>query len=253
MSKGRNLGLHAGALDRPNLGLAPPRHPQMNFLLHHHLARRDLGRSEAAAGAMLPDVWRMADRRARTQSVDPELSVGTVRAVTEGIAHHLEVDAWFHVAPVFTRGETAARMALRRAPGVAKLGLFAHVAWELCLDGALLRRVGLQRQLDALRASVQSMRPDAHHRAAALHADRRSGDPLAVRQRFESRVDQILDAIARGPWIAAYSTGHGIAERLDGVRARLGFPAMAAAERVAVAEGLDALTDQADDALGEIL
>jgi hypothetical protein len=225
----------------------------MNFLLHHHLASRDLGRPAAAAGAMLPDVWRMADRRARTRSVDPERSVGMVRAVTEGIAHHLEMDAWFHVAPVFTCGETAAREALRRAPGVAKLGLFAHVAWELCLDGALLRRVGLQRLLDALRTSVETVRPDAHHRAAALHLSRRSGDPLAVRQRFESRVDQILDAIARGPWIAGYATGHGIAERLDGVRARLGFPAMPDAERVAIAEGLDALAAHADDALGQIL
>jgi len=97
------------------------------------------------------------------------------------------------------------------------------------------------------------VRPDAHHRAAALHAGRRSGDPLAVRQRFESRVDQILDAIARGPWIAGYATGHGIAERLDGVRARLGFPAMPDAERVAIAEGLDALAAHADDALGQIL
>ncbi|HEY5242005.1 MAG TPA: hypothetical protein VIJ22_11090 [Polyangiaceae bacterium] len=225
----------------------------MNFLLHHHLAWRDLGRPEAAAGAMLPDVWRMADRRARTRSVDPERTVGTVRAVTEGIAHHLEMDAWFHAAPAFTCGEVAARDALRRAPGVAKLGLFAHVTWELCLDGALLRRVGLQRQLDALRASVDSVRPDAHHRAAALHTDRRSGDPLVVRQRFESRVDQILDTIARGPWIAGYATGHGIAERVDGVRARLGFSAMSATERVAVAEGLDALAAQADDALDEIV
>lgn len=202
---------------------------------------------------MLPDVWRMADRRARTRSVDPERSVGTVRAVTEGIAHHLEMDAWFHVAPVFTCGEMRAREALGRAPGVAKLGLFAHVAWELCLDGALVRRVGLQRLLDALRGSVETVRPDAHHRAAALHAGRRSDDPLAVRRQFESRVDQILDAIARGPWIAGYATGYGIAERLDGVRARLGFPAMAGGERVAVAESLDTLAGHADEALGEIV
>src|SRR3954468_14876389 len=37
----------------------------VNFLLHHHLAARDLGSPEAAVGAMLPDLWRMADRRVR--------------------------------------------------------------------------------------------------------------------------------------------------------------------------------------------
>jgi len=40
----------------------------VNFLLHHHLAFLELGRPEAAAGAMLPDVWRMADRRGHTRS-----------------------------------------------------------------------------------------------------------------------------------------------------------------------------------------
>jgi hypothetical protein len=74
-----------------------------------------------------------------------------------------------------------------------------------------------------------------------------------MRQRFEDRVDQILDAIARGPWIAGYATGHGIAERLEGVRMRLGFPEMADADRDAIAVGLDALRDEADGALAEIL
>ncbi|HEY3817526.1 MAG TPA: hypothetical protein VGL81_10160 [Polyangiaceae bacterium] len=224
----------------------------MNFLLHHHLAFRDLGRHDAAAGAMLPDVWRMAGRRTRARAA-PEHAVGAVRPVDEGIAHHLEVDAWFHAAPVFTRGERAAREALRRARGVAKLGLFAHIAWELCLDGALLRRIGFEAVVEAVRVSVEAVRPDAHHRAAVLHAGPRATETLAMRQRFEDRVDQILDAIARGPWIAGYATGHGIAERLEGVRMRLGFPEMADADRDAIAVGLDALRDEADGALAEIL
>ena len=37
----------------------------MNFLLHRHLAARALASSEAGHGAMLPDLWRMADRRVR--------------------------------------------------------------------------------------------------------------------------------------------------------------------------------------------
>jgi hypothetical protein len=222
----------------------------MNFLLHHHLALRDLGRPEAAAGAMLPDVWRMADRRAHARGLDPEDEAsGPVRSVRDGIAHHVAVDAWFHETRVFTTGEVAAREALRRARSAPKVGLFAHVAWELCLDGALLRRFGTEPTLEAVRASVAAVRPDAHHRAADLLTGVQPGD----RARFESRVDRILDAIALGPWVAGYASASGIVERLDGVRARLGFAAMASPDRDAVAEALEDLERGADAGLEEIL
>jgi hypothetical protein len=222
----------------------------MNFLLHHHLALRDLGRPEAAAGAMLPDVWRMADRRARARDVDGERTAGAlVRSVTEGIAHHVSVDRWFHDAPVFTRGELAAREALRRARGARKAGLFAHVAWELCLDGALLRRVGTAPVLQAVCASLAAVRPDAHHRAADLFA----GVQVEDRARFDARVDEILDAIAFGPWVAGYATASGIVERLDGVRARVGLAAMTGPDRDAVCEALGDLEPGAEAGLDEIL
>ena len=222
----------------------------MNFLLHHHLALRDLGRPEAAGGAMLPDVWRMADRHAHARGLDVERAAGgLVGSVAAGIAHHIAADAWFHVTAAFRSGEGAARQALRRARSAPKAGLFAHVAWELCLDGALLRRVGTDPVLQAVRASVAALRPDAHHRAADLLTGVRPLD----RARFDARVDRVLDAIARGPWVAGYATATGIVERLDGVRGRLGLAALNGRDRDAVAEGLERLERGADAALDEIL
>src|SRR5271169_6406372 len=91
----------------------------VNFLLHHHLAARDLRRAEAAGGAMLPDVWRMADRRARVRGAARDGLQPAMQSVSDGLAHHLDVDAWFHRSPVFLRGEAAAREVLRGARGAA--------------------------------------------------------------------------------------------------------------------------------------
>jgi hypothetical protein len=221
----------------------------VNFLLHHHLAAVELGRPEAAAGAMLPDVWRMADRRGRTRGLEAAREEGVIGSVSDGVAHHIAVDVWFHGAEVFTRGETRTREALRRARDAPKMGLFAHVAWELCLDGALLRRTGTESVLRAVRTSLAAVRPDAHRRAAVLHT---AIEP-AGRVGFESRVDRILDAIAHGPWVAGYAAAAGVVERLDGVRARLGFAPLAAPDREAVAAALDALAPFADAGLDTIL
>jgi hypothetical protein len=221
----------------------------VNFLLHHHLAFLDFGRPEAAAGAMLPDVWRMADRRARARSMEPGADGGGVGSVSDGIAHHLAVDAWFHRAAVFRDGETATREALRRARDAPKMGLFAHVAWELCLDGALLRRIGSEIVLRDVRASLAAVRPDAHRRAADLH----TAVPPPDRPAFEVRVDRILDAIALGPWVAGYATAPGVVERLDGLRTRFGFAALSEADRDAVAWALEDLEHAADAGLDAIL
>jgi hypothetical protein len=221
----------------------------LNFLLHHHLALLDLGRPEAAAGAMLPDVWRMADRRARPRGRAAAPEGGVVGSVCDGVAHHMAVDRWFHGAAVFTRGESRTRDALRCAREAPKMGLFAHVAWELCLDGALLRRLGTEAVLQAARASVEAVRPDAHVRAGVLHL----ALPPADNARFEARVERILDAIVQGPWVAGYATGPGVVERLEGIRARLGFAALSPADRQAVAGALEALRDEADRELDGIL
>src|SRR5262245_14457660 len=59
----RPLVRRAGA--RVNAGWRGCYTAPVNFVLHHHLAARDLGSPAAGAGAMLPDLWRMADRRVR--------------------------------------------------------------------------------------------------------------------------------------------------------------------------------------------
>jgi hypothetical protein len=225
----------------------------VNFLLHHHLAARDLDSAAGALGAMLPDVWRMADRRAHVRDVDPSAHPASVRAVLEGVAHHLAVDTRFHGAPVFTTGEEATRDALRNASHAPKLSVFAHITWELCLDGALVRRVGLDATLTSLRQSLRAARPDAHHRAALAAVPSLRERVASDRERFEARVDQILDAIALGPWVAGYATGAGVVERLEGVRARLRLAPLPAADRDDVARALDALSRRADEAVAEIV
>jgi hypothetical protein len=219
----------------------------VNFVLHHHLAARDLGRPEAAVGAMLLDVWRMADRRARARRgrAAPE----GLEVIMRGVEHHFAADAWFHGAAVFERGERATREALRAARGVPKIGLFAHIAWELCLDGAFLRRAGTEAVLHALRASIASVRPQLHHGAAEACVD----VPIEDKPRFERRVDQILDAIAEGPWVSGYATAPGIVDRLEGLRARLGFAARSGSERAAVVGAFEPLEPEADLAVQEIL
>lgn len=200
---------------------------------------------------MLPDVWRMADRRARARDGGGTASEVTPvsRSVEDGVRHHLEVDAWFHGTAVFDGGERAAREALRAAREAPKMGLFAHIAWELCLDGALLRRLGLKSVLDAVRGSIEAVRPDAHHRAADAQVDL----PPEERRTFDRRVDEILGAIAEGRWIAGYATAAGIVERLEGLRSRLGFAAMVNEDRVRVAAALAPVERAADAGLEEIL
>ena len=225
----------------------------MNFLLHHHLAARDLGSDAAALGAMLPDVWRMADRRAHLRGVVAAHEGEDVADVLRGVAHHVALDARFHAAPVFTTGEQATRDALRASSSAPKLALFAHIAWELCLDGALVRRLGLTPTLDAVRASLRVVPSEARHRAACAAAPfvrEREGDEAI---RFEARVEQILDAIARGPWVAGYATGDGIAERVEGVRARVGLARLSALDRERVGRALEGLAERADTGLDDVL
>jgi len=190
----------------------------------------------------------MADRRARVRDGGGGDLKPATQSVSDGLAHHLAVDARFHRARVFLDGEIAAREVLRRARDAAKIGLFAHIAWELCLDGALLRREGTDHVLGAVRGAVAAVRPDLHHRVAAA----RVRLPDADRAAFETRVDRILDAIAAGPWVIGYMTGSGIVERLEGLRARLGFLPMSPADREAIALGLETLAPEADAALGEM-
>jgi hypothetical protein len=227
----------------------------VNFVLHLHLAERDLGSPGAGVGAMLPDLWRMADRRVRAQRVRPASSGAdpALDAALAGIEHHLEVDRWFHADAVFTDGEreTARRLQDARLEAPRAV-LFAHVLWELCLDGALVRRDGLASVLDLLQRGVAELGPRATERAAELHHfDRVTRDP-SERAAFAARLDRIFTELARGPWIDGYQSGEGIALRLSGVRRGVGLSPLGEEDVARLADVADALLARAAGTLERI-
>jgi hypothetical protein len=224
----------------------------VNFVLHHFLARRDLGTGLAAVGAMLPDVWRMADRRARPAMV-PVVSASDaprVAAVLDGVAHHARADAAFHVCAPFADGERLVARDLA-AIGAPKLALFAHVAWEITLDGALLRREGAARIVDVVRADIaDAARDDALDAAARLHHTARGRE---VPPALASRVDRVLGEIARGPWVTGYASAEGLAARLEGVRTRLALAPLSVEHRAALVDAFAAALARADEAVPDVL
>jgi hypothetical protein len=229
--------------------------PRVNFLLHHHLARRDLGAGEAAVGAMLPDLWRMADRRVRAR---PERAQGgedrALGAVLAGIDHHLVADRWFHKDPVFFEGEQRA-VARLRAAGIEapRMGLFAHVLWELCLDGELVKRTGLERLLASLREGFERARGGPADRAAEIHHWSGSARTAEDRALFDGRMGRLFTELARGPWIEGYQYGEGVAIRIEGVRSRLGLAPMSAEDRGRLGDVASALLGEAEGAVDRVL
>lgn len=236
--------------------MAPSRR-RVNFLLHHHLAARDLGSPGAAAGAMLPDLWRMADRKvrpARSRLAEDERAPRSLAEVLAGIDHHLDADRWFHAAPVFVEGERRAVAALREARVAApRIGLFAHILWELCLDGELVRRVGLGAMLEALREGLAAIAEGAGDEAAALHHFRRVERGADARAAFDGRMRRIFEELTRGPWIEGYQRGPGIASRIEGVRNHLGLGLLTEEDHGRLGEVADQLLEEARAAVDAIL
>jgi hypothetical protein len=225
----------AATLARAGLGddrLRPS--TRVNFVLHHELARRDLGSAEAAAGAMLPDLWRMADRRVRLARLESSPDAA--------------------LDPVFVEGERLARAKMREAGLAApRMGLFAHVLWEMCLDGELLRRRGFDAIFAEVRAALAVVSGGEARRAAHRHHFDRVARTLEERSAFEARMRRIVEELARGPWIEGYQTGDGIAVRLEGVRSRLGFAPLADEDRAHLARVADGLLDAARAPVSTIL
>ena len=227
----------------------------MNFLLHRHFAVRETGSAAAGVGAMLPDLWRMADRRIRGKLergdvVDFEHG-DEIDDVVAGVRHHHAADAWFHKAPVFVAGEAETAAAFRlAATGIAKLGLFAHIAWEMCLDGALVRREGLETMVDALSQDFER-HAAAQRRAADLcGADRILGTDRSV---FDRRMSYLQEQLAAGPWISGYQDGDGLAARIAGVMRRVGLPTPSPAQLRALGELMTDRARLADDALVRLM
>lgn len=232
----------------------------MNFLFHRHLATRDSGDGLAGFGAMLPDLWRMADRRLRP-SPDPgrrqvNLAGGRndadrLTALLWGIEHHLAVDDHFHRGPILNEGEKIATRYLKEAAIAGeKVLLFGHVAWEICLDGALLRRFGLEATKAGLRRELAALGPDAleaalrHHHPLLAEADQKAADAAVL---------GMLHQLVWGQWIDGYLDGEGITQRLEGVRRRLRLLPLEAEDRRKCAGALDRLLLDADSVLDAAL
>ncbi len=226
----------------------------MNFVLHHHLASRDLGSSAAGAGAMLPDLWRIADRRVRARrDARAPSPAAPLAAAMAGIAHHLEADRWFHADSVFVEGERAAAARLAEAQIAAPRSvLFAHVLWELCLDGALLRRDGVDQVLGRLREGIAALGAEDAARAAATHHFDRVERSASERDLFATRATRILEEVARGPWVAGYAHADGIAARIQGVRRGLGLPLMEEDDLARLAIVAERLLDRATEDLARV-
>jgi hypothetical protein len=174
---------------------------------------------------MLPDLWRMAHRHVRPAhgAVVPRNWL-RLEEVMAGIAHHGRADAAFHASASFQSGEKWITRELATV-GAPRLSLFGHIAWELCLDGALVRREG-RALLDKVRDAVgsaceKSQGESAVDAAARIHHAARKGEPLP--SELNARVGRMLVEVGRGGWIEGYAQGAVVADRLGGIRARLGF------------------------------
>lgn len=219
----------------------------MNFLLHRHFALRerpaDLDPSAFSLGAMLPDLLRLvAPRRSllRAGALDAMRAHASedVRVLAEGVAHHHAIDRWFHGCAVFEAGERALKDRFL-ATHTKRLLLFAHPAFEMCLDGAWLRvhaptggGVGL-RARDALPLVNEAVK------LADIAVD-------------AARLERVLAALEDGLLHDDYRTGAGIARRVGGMRMAFGFGAPSADDLARWTDALGPSVHEADAALGAL-
>jgi hypothetical protein len=222
----------------------------LNFLLHRHVALAATGSDLAATGAMLPDLWRMAHRRlhAPWRRLVGEAASEPESRVVSGLWHHRATDEWFHDHPAFTGGEAAVKRRIAEAHVTSsRLALLAHPIWEICLDGALVRREGA----GSLRLALARAFTAARGPTLALEA--RLGLPLAEQLALRERMDRIESALVQDPWIDAYQSGEGVAYCIDRVRRRVGLGFMEPADLTRLAAALAPLASRADEALDQLV
>jgi hypothetical protein len=214
----------------------------VNFVFHHHLALLDSGDPEVALGAMLPDLLRIVDRSLRTSKsavASWPREQDDLSRVVRGVEHHLEVDAWFHDTVAFTRGEAHARARLAHT-GWARAGLFAHVAWELCLDGALLTHAE-PRAWETRPSPTKTLAESSalSPLATRLLDARFPHVPGSVRALHAARLERLLARVLE--LASGYSEAHGLFVRLEGMRRALRLPETDAPTRERVERALDEL------------
>jgi len=206
---------------------------------------------------MLPDLWRLAHRRIRARRgvLPPHVAERMDRPTRElqlGVAHHLDADRWFHGCAGFVDGERATAQAFRDARLKApKLGMFAHMSWEMCLDGALLARGELSAQLAQLSADFELVGETAQRALADAHGASRLA--AAERQRFDAGMVRIRDGLSEGRWLSGYLSGAGICAVLMRMRSGFGFEPLSSAEQTQLALVLDARLRHAPGVLEGLL
>jgi hypothetical protein len=222
--------------------------------LHHHFAARELSAAPradlVAIGAMLPDLFRMARPRRHphpAESLSAALS-DEHRALVRGCEHHMMIDKWFHASEAFVRGERELRHAFL-IPESPKLVLFAHAAWEMCLDGAWLRQATTEE-----RAPVREAAKAAPFvGAVAEHEGVTTGLDAASLASFDSRMKRILAAFADETIYLDYLDANGIARRLAGIRTAFGLGVPASETLEAWTRALEPFIDRADGALTDLV
>lgn len=233
----------------------------MNFLLHFVFADREEGRVDDAPpnvvglGAMLPDLWRMADRALRTHASRAEAHVAdpdrapALNALLLGVDHHLRADAWFHRSEVFREGERALSRALLPLD-TPKLVLFAHPTWEMCLDGALVTNLGRETIASALSVALDSA---ATHLDAALALSvSEEARALADKERYQRRMAWFVRAAADASLFLDYQTSDGLARRVAGMRTAFGLPTPSSSDLARWTEALEPFVTRATDALPKL-
>lgn len=218
----------------------------MNFLLHAHLASQPEPCAETSVGAILPDLWRVAHRRARPPLQGPlPVSPGIQR----GLAHHAKADRWFHDHEALASGEALLLSLFQREQLTApRLRLLAHPLWELCLDGALVRSRGAsvwRRWLHEIWHESTQARQQAHLAIAA-----RLGPEGTL---FVQRIARVECELLDGPWLDAYTHGEGLAWCLDAMRIRSGLPRVPADELQRLALALEETRPAAEQSLCTLL
>lgn len=179
----------------------------MNFFAHAVVASWRSASPAYALGAMLPDLAGIVGSRTPPVA-HPEVSAG--------VDLHHETDRAFHRLPVFVHAMSEIQAQLmRRGLGRGPAAGAAHVAFEICLDGALVDQPdAVPRYLAALEVGRGELRgafawpgDDQHARWGAL-VDRLAAHGLP-RGGFESGpvAQRVTRALASRPRLALDPAG----------------------------------------------
>lgn len=167
----------------------------MNFVAHALSASLRSASAQHGLGAMLPDLAGMASLRLPRRVPHEQ--------VARGVAHHHEVDAWFHEHAAFLALTSRARVGAERA-GVGRGGAraAAHVGVELLLDAVAWE---LPRARGAYDAALEA--------AASLDGVR----DLGLDEADAARFSWMLPRLVAEQLPARYAEPTFVAERLVGM------------------------------------